>query len=160
MRTIRNRSIQKRGRAKVGPDPETTLGVTTTTGCRHHHLHLNTSSKPVHLREADGIAKGNQDPQPPGLGRVTGIQEVDPDLGPGTGAKGREDSITAVNTLRPGAALDQEIGQNIMEVAKRCLIELNTPTDECHMTATCCNSNSYCIIKINVYYAIIFIHVR
>lgn len=118
MRIIWNCSIQKRGRAKVGPDPETTLGITTTTG-RHHHLHhLNTSSKSVRLREADGIAKGNQDPQPPGLGRVTGIQEVDPDLGPGIGAKGREDSITAVNTLRSGAALDQEIGQNIMKVAK------------------------------------------
>ena len=134
--TVRNPYIQKRGRTKVGP--ETTLEVTTSH--YHHHLHQSTNPKPVHWREANGIAKVNQGLQLPGLGSGTGTLGVDPDLDPGTEVKGIEKSIAVVNILRPGAAQDQEIGQNIMETAEQGLIDqikLNTPTDECHMTTTC-----------------------
>ena len=121
--------------------PETTLEVTT---CHyHHHLHQSTNLKPAHRREANGIAKGNQGLQPPGLGRGTGTLEVDPDPDPdpdpGTEVKGIEKSIAVVNMLRPVAVQDQEIGQNIMETAEQNLIDqvkLNTPTDEYHMTTT------------------------
>lgn len=133
MTTVKDFHIQRRGRAKVGPDIETSRGVTTCH--RHHLLHQNTSPKPVGQREAIGVAKENQGPQPPGIGRVTGNLEADPDpdpdLGPGTEVNEAEETIVAVNTLRLGAAQDQEIGQNIMEMANQCLVKLNIPTDEC-----------------------------
>ena len=121
----------------MGPDLESTLEV-TTCHC-HHHLHQNTSPKLAHHQRPNGIAKGNQGPQPPGLGRAIGTLEVDPDpdLHPGTEVKGSGDSIAAVNTPKLGAAQDQEIGQRGMEITRQGLIDqvkLNTPTDECHMT--------------------------
>ena len=133
--TVRNPYMQKRGSTKVGP--ETTLEV-TTCHC-HHHLQQSTNPKPAHQREANGIAKGNQGLQPPGPGGGTGTRGVtpDPDLDPGTEAEVAEESIVVVNMLEPGAAQDQEISQNIVEIAKQGLIDQNTPTDECHMTTTC-----------------------
>ena len=133
--TVGNHYMQKRGRAKC--IPEITL-VVTACHC-HHHLPQNINPKPAHQREADGIAEGNQGPQPPGLDRVTRTQEVDPDLhlDPGTEVETTEENTVVVKMLSPGAAQDQEIGQNIVKIAKHILIDqvkLNTPTDECHMT--------------------------